>query len=202
MLVIVLFTLTSLWPLFLDFGLPKQLWPWLFIFTPIIAIVIAFCADIVLSRFLLRNYLKPFRITARQLLIPRWLIYARTQTELQDLIIDCSIIRRIIVKSYQMDSKKSSVKLLDTICIKTWTRDIYLDGHKLTFNGISDDKSKLLQGLKLLPCEIVFEHKRHFGNLRHIHMLAQGRYRTTYTAMYIIFATIIFGALLWLMITV
>lgn len=201
-LVILLFLLISLWPLFLDFGLPKQLRPWLLIFTSIIAFPIAFCIDILLSRFLLRLYLKPFRITATQLFIPKWLIYSKTQTELQDLVIDSSIIRRVIVKSYQMDSSKSSVLLLDHLCIKTWARDIYLDGNKLTFNGISEEKSELLQGLKLLPCDIVFEHKRHFGNLRLIHTLVQGRYCTTYTAMYTIIVIICFGTLLWLMMTV
>ncbi|MDX1539167.1 hypothetical protein [Arsukibacterium sp.] len=197
-LVIVIFLILSFLPLIVNFGWPKQINYMLLIFTPMLALVIALFADFLLSRYLLPRYLKPFRITASQLFIPKWLIYKRGQSEQKDLIIDAEIIRRIILHTYQIKNRHSVDNFIDAICIKTWTQDIYLDGKKLMFNGVANEKSKLLEAFKLLACETLFEHKNNYGDARMLYTVFQGRHRTVYTAMYFLMFVIAFGSFLTL----
>tara|TARA_R110002126_G_scaffold85942_2_gene207617 strand:+ start:4597 stop:5256 length:660 start_codon:yes stop_codon:yes gene_type:complete len=196
LLVIVIFLLLSLLPLIIDLGWPKQISYMLLIFTPMLAMVIAVFADFFLSRYLLPRYLKPLRIAASQLFIPRWLIYKKDKTEPHDLVIDSEIIRRIVVYGYEIEARHSTLQALDYLCVKTWTRDINLDGKKLFLNNSADENSALLKALKLSSYQLEFEQKRNFGDARYFYTVFQGRHGALYTAMYILLFVIVFGSFL------
>lgn len=197
-LIVCCYFILCLLPLYIEFdlGFLNELHFVLLIITPAISALLMVGLDILLHHHLAPRYFKPFRITAERLFIPGWLMYSNTQIKPSDLIIDTANIHSIIVRSYQLSGKHDPIPLLDNICIKTWQRDIYLEGKQLP-KGLAT-QSELIQGLNILPDIIVTEHKTSFGDLRILFNTLQGRYGFVYTAIFLLMVIFSFGVMLGL----
>ena len=193
-----LFLLISFLPLFFDYGRVPQVKFMLLVFSPGLAYCVVVAIDYLLSRYLMPGTVKPLKITATQLFIPKWLIHSKNGQLAQDTIIDVKDLLRIVIYSYTLKSKHSTCEAINTICLQFYHQHIYLDGKKLLFENVITDKNKLLQALKSLPCDMVFENKDNFGDVRLLHTVAQGRWGSTYTILIILMFILMFGSLLLL----
>ncbi|MFT5544474.1 MAG: hypothetical protein ACI832_003029 [Rheinheimera aquimaris] len=193
-----LFLLISFLPLFFDYGRVPQVKYMLLVFSPGLAYCVVVAMDYLLSRYLMPGTVKPLKITASQLFIPKWLIHSEDNQLAQDSIIDVKDLLRIVIYSYTLKSKHSEFDAINTICLQFYHQHIYLDAKKLMFEGVITDKNKLLQALKSLPCDMVFENKANFGDVRLLHTVAQGRWGSTYTILIILMFILMFGSLLLL----
>ncbi|MDP5138665.1 hypothetical protein ORJ04_22210 [Rheinheimera baltica] len=195
-LIIAIFMLISLLPLFFDYGRVPQLKFMLLVFSPGLAYCVVVAFDYLASRYLMPGSVKPFKITESQLFIPKWLIHSEDSQLAQDTIIDVKDLLRIVINSYTLRSKRGEFDAIDTICLQFYHQRIYLDSKKLMFESVITDKNKLIKALKSLPCDTAYENKNNFGDVRLLHTVAQGRWGSTYTLLIILMFILMFGSFL------
>ncbi|MCD1597045.1 hypothetical protein [Rheinheimera aquimaris] len=183
-------------PLLADFGKLRQLQIGLLIFTPIIAYLILWGIDFLLSRYQIQISAKPLKVTTTKLFIPKWLLLNQDGQPAQDSIVDVKDLHRIVIQSYTVRTVHGNGDFIHAIHLQLCSRNISLNGSKLMFHGVIKENNELLKSLKTLPCEIVFEDKGDLGGVQAFRFMEQGRLGSTYTLLLSLVYVLSFGSLL------